>query len=47
MPFEKAAQMLEAFTRVRVSEFSARQMSEAAGEAQVALEGVSKVIDLY
>jgi len=38
MPFEKAAELLAAFTRVGVSEFSARQMSEAAGEAQVALQ---------
>ena len=36
MPFEKAADMLAVFTRVEVSEFTARQMSEAAGQAQVA-----------
>ena len=38
MPFEKAADLLEAFTRLRVSEFTARQMSEEGGEAQVALQ---------
>lgn len=36
MPFEQAARMLEGFTGVRVSEYTARQHSEAAGAAQVA-----------
>ncbi len=38
MPFEKAAEMLAAFTHVSVSEFTARQTSEAAGAAQVAVQ---------
>ena len=35
MPFEKATGLLEAFTHVSVSEFTARQISEVAGAAQV------------
>jgi hypothetical protein len=38
MPFEPAARLLEAFTGVGVSEFTARESSEAAGAAQVALQ---------
>lgn len=38
MPFGKAATMLEAFTRVTVSEDYVRQHTEAAGAAQVALQ---------
>lgn len=38
MPFEHAAELLAVFTRVPVSEFTARQKSEAAGAAQVALQ---------
>ena len=38
MPFEKAATMLEAFTQVEVTEAYARQHTEAAGAAQVALQ---------
>lgn len=38
MPFEKAAAMLEAFTRVAVNEDYVRRHTEAAGAAQVALQ---------